>query len=81
MQHMTKLFRSIFNQKLVQTMAGKYIQLVWDNYITNIQKYPHYEHPRLIPEWEWATLVEDSKEKYKMRQEGSLPPSAVETPR
>ena len=51
-----------------------------DNYCTNIEKYPNYEHPGLIPKREWDALVEDAKVK-KMRKEGTLPPSALETPR
>ncbi len=80
MQHMMNLFGPIFNQKRVQTIAGKYINLVRDNYRTNIGKYPNYERPGLILEREWDALVEDAKQK-KMRKEGTLPPSALETPR
>ena len=77
---MVNLFGPIFNQKRVQTIAGKYINSVQDNYRANIRKYPNYEHPGLIPEREWDALVEDGKEK-KKRKEGTLLPSALETPR
>jgi len=51
---------------------------VWDNYHNNIAKYSNYEHPRMIPEWEWAALIDDAKEK-KHIKEGYLPPIAIQT--
>ena len=79
-QHMVNLFGPIFNQNRVQTIVSKYIRSMRDNYHTNIGKYPNYECPGLIPEQDWDALVEDAKVK-KMRKEGTLPPSALETPR
>ena len=76
---MMNLFGPIFNQKRVQTIVSKYIRSVPDNYCTNIGKYPNYERPGLIPEWEWDALVEDAEDN-NMRKEGTLPLSALETP-
>ena len=30
-------------------MVGKYIKLMWENYLTNLTHYPNYERPRPIP--------------------------------
>jgi hypothetical protein len=69
MKHMVNLFGQVFNQKVVDSMVGKYLKVVWDNYHTNLLCYPNYEHPSLVPKSEWDALVEDSKEK-KMKKEG-----------
>jgi hypothetical protein len=67
--HMVHLFGQVFNQKVISSMVGKYLKIVWDTYHTNMVCYPLYEHPSLVPKSEWDALVEDSKEK-KMKKEG-----------
>ena len=67
MAHMTKKFGLVFNQKLVETMARKYIESLLDNHSTNLTHYPDYEHPRIILTEEWDALVKDAKEK-KMKK-------------
>ena len=78
MKHMTTLIGPIFNKNSSQTIAGKYMKLVSNNYHTNICGYTSYEHPRLILQWDWVALLEESKEK-NMRKERSFPPTIVET--
>jgi hypothetical protein len=72
MKHMTNIFGQVFNQNMVDSMVGKYLKVVQDNYHTNLLCYPNYEHPTLVPKNEWDALVEDAKEK-KMKKEGILP--------
>ena len=39
----------VFNQKLLETMEGKYIKSMRDNNRTNLTRYLDYEHPGVIP--------------------------------
>ena len=61
-KHTTTLFGHVFNQKVFETMVGKYLKSVRDNYRTNLNHRPNYEHPRLITIREWVALIEDVKE-------------------
>lgn len=81
MAHMTKKFGLVFNQKLVETMAGKYIKSMRDNYYTNLTRYPNYERSRLIPIEEWDALVKDTNEKKMKKELGSLLASIGKTER
>ena len=80
MKRMTMLFGPVFNQKLVQTMVGKYFKLVHENYNTNIGRYSNYENHGLIPEHEWVSLIGDANEK-NTKKEGSLHPRVRGTPK
>ena len=63
MKHMTMFFGAIFNQNLVETMVGKYMKSLRENYCTNISRYLGYDHPIIILEWEWDTMLEYFEEK------------------
>lgn len=63
MKHMTKLFGLVFNQTVVEAMVGKYLKSMKNNFHGNICHRVKYECPRLIPIYEWDTLIEDAKEK------------------
>lgn len=60
---MVHLFGKAFNQKLVSSMEGKYLKIVWNTYHINMLQCHVYEHPSLVPKSEWDALVEESKEK------------------
>jgi hypothetical protein len=75
MDYLESLFGvDTFNKTLATAAAGQYLKYMREIYRNNLKQNNWHEHPLIIPEREWKTLIEDAKEN-KLTDEGKTPSS------
>jgi hypothetical protein len=70
MDYLKSLFGvDTFNKTLATIAADQYLKYTREKYRKYVKQNYRYEHPLMIPEREWKTLIDDAKEK-KLIDEG-----------